>query len=184
MRPVPFEHGELGRMQGGALAIAIDAGEIEYAALTRRQQLLAGEFGRGVEIKLDPAAVGLHDIGGNGMKMRLITGRDLQRTAFDFGELALFEPCPDRRLDAIARQEKRPAIGVSFGAPPGRGLLRQEGTVAGLANSVGAANTPPEAAIQERARMWSRSLQADCARATSSNMATASSTSCSRPKAS
>src|SRR5947209_13490942 len=101
-------------MEPSPLAIAINAGKIEDAILTGCQKLLAGELGRGVEIKLDPAAVGPHDIGGHGMKMRLISGRDLQRTAFDLGEALLFEPCPGRRLDAVARQEKRAAIGMDL----------------------------------------------------------------------
>ena len=50
-RPVPFEHGEFGMVQRAALAVAVDMGEAGDARLARRQQLLAGEFRRGVEIE-------------------------------------------------------------------------------------------------------------------------------------
>ena len=48
-RPIPLEQGELGVVQRGPLAVAEDMGEGEDARLAGRQQLLAGELGRGVQ---------------------------------------------------------------------------------------------------------------------------------------
>src|SRR6266545_937069 len=117
MRPIPFEHRELRRMKRGALATAIDTGKVEDAPLAGSEQLFAGKLGRGVQIKLFGAAVGPHHGGGNRMKMRLVAGRELQRTAFDFGEVMLREPSADCRPDPIARQKNGPAIDMDFGAP-------------------------------------------------------------------
>ena len=48
---IPFEHREFGMVQRAALAVAKHAGELEDPPLARRQQLLAGEFRRGVQIE-------------------------------------------------------------------------------------------------------------------------------------
>ena len=51
VRPVPLDQGELGMMQRAALAVAERAGELDDPGLAGRQELLAGEFGRGSQIK-------------------------------------------------------------------------------------------------------------------------------------
>ena len=119
MSAIPFEHGELRRMQGAALAIAEHAGEIEDARLARRQQLLGREFRRSVEITPMPRAAGLHRIGFEGMQMRLIAGRDHQRAALDFGEALGLEPGARGGLDPAASDQRRAPVGVDVGRPPG-----------------------------------------------------------------
>ena len=48
---VPFEHGEFRMVQRAALAVAIDRAEAEDARFAGGEQLLAGEFRRGVQIE-------------------------------------------------------------------------------------------------------------------------------------
>ena len=48
---IPFQHGEFRVVQRPALAVAVDVGKAGDALLAGRQQLLAGEFRRGVEIE-------------------------------------------------------------------------------------------------------------------------------------
>ena len=48
-RPIPFQHGEFGRVGGAALFAAPDAGELEDRAGAGREQPLHGEFGAGVQ---------------------------------------------------------------------------------------------------------------------------------------
>ena len=108
---VPFEHGELGMVQGPALAVAEDVGEGEQARLAGGQQLLAGELGRGVQV--EPAlrrAVGGLGVGREGVQVGLVAGRDLQ----------------DRR--GRPRRSRGPR--TSGAAPPGCGRGRA-GTGAG-----------------------------------------------------
>ena len=56
--PVPLQHGELGMVQRPALAVAEHPGEIEDLRLAGRQQLLAGEFRRGVQVARRRVAAG------------------------------------------------------------------------------------------------------------------------------
>jgi hypothetical protein len=49
LRPVPFQHGELGVMKRTALGITKHAGELIDFRQARHQQLFHGELGRGVE---------------------------------------------------------------------------------------------------------------------------------------
>src|SRR4029079_5108249 len=49
--------------------------------------------------------------------MRVAAGRNLEGGRLDFDEIMLREPCPQRRSDATARQQVRPAGGVGTGAP-------------------------------------------------------------------
>src|SRR5690606_27768438 len=75
---IPFEHGELGMVQRSALAVAPDMAEAGDAGLARRQQLLHGEFRRGVEVEPLPGPVIADGGGGKGVKMRLVARRELQ----------------------------------------------------------------------------------------------------------
>ena len=70
MRPVPFQHGEFRMVQGAALAVAEHPRQREQLRLARRQQRLAGEFRRGVQVEWRPRGVGPHDLGGEGMQVR------------------------------------------------------------------------------------------------------------------
>ncbi|MGY4418625.1 hypothetical protein ACVWY2_001050 [Bradyrhizobium sp. JR6.1] len=47
---VPFQHGEFGQMEVAALAIAEHPRELIDPGLAGREQLLAGELGRGAQI--------------------------------------------------------------------------------------------------------------------------------------
>ena len=119
---VPFEHRELGMVQGAALAVAKDAGEAEEARLARGQQLLAGEFRRGVQVERLAASVGQDRLGGEGGEMRLVARRDLQRGGLHLHEVVACEMPAQGREDAVAGQEQGPAIRVDAGVPPGRGF--------------------------------------------------------------
>ena len=70
-------------MQRAALAVAEHAGEFENARLARRQQLLGGEFRRGAQIERAPLPARRDQLGGEGMQMRLVAGRDLQSRGLD-----------------------------------------------------------------------------------------------------
>src|SRR3546814_7737949 len=65
-------------VQRGALAVAKDRGELEQPRLAGRQQLLHGEFRRGMQVQRPAAAVGLLQYGGKSLQMRLQSRRDLQ----------------------------------------------------------------------------------------------------------
>ncbi len=118
--PVPLDHGELGMVQRPPLAVAEDAGEIDDARLAGGDELLGGELGRGVEVeRLGPPIDG-QGLRGEAVEMRLVARRDLQDPCLDLGEGAVREPAAQRRLDAVARQEERAAIGMAVTVPPGR----------------------------------------------------------------
>ena len=108
-------------VQRRALAIAEDAGEIEDARLAGRQQLLGGEFRRGVQV-IGVAAAPASSIsaGGEAVQMRLVARRDLQDRGLDLDEIARLEPAPQRRLDAPARQQGRAPVGMDVRPPEGR----------------------------------------------------------------
>ena len=104
IRPIPFEHGELGMMQRPALAVAEDARKGEQPRLACGQQLLGGELRRGVQIERMAARVGGDQLGRERMQMRFVAGRDLQDRGLDLGEIAGREPRPHGGRDrAIGR---------------------------------------------------------------------------------
>ena len=119
-RAIPFQHGEFGRMQRTALAIAEDAGEIEDFRFARCQQLLGREFRRGVQIKRAAAAVGPDSIGRKGMQMGLIARGDGQSAAFDLGKALGLEMRTQHGLYPPARQQGRAAVGMPVRRPPRR----------------------------------------------------------------
>ena len=55
--------------------------------LAGRQQLLAGELRRGVQIERRARPVRPDRLGREGVQMRLVAGRDLQRRRFDLDEV-------------------------------------------------------------------------------------------------
>ena len=109
-------------VQGAALTVAPHPGQVEDPPLARRKQLLAGELRRGVQVEPPRGAVWRDDLGGEGVQVRLVPGRDLQGRRLDFQELPVLEPAPDSAHDPAAGQEERPPVGVDVWAPPGRGL--------------------------------------------------------------
>ncbi len=123
-RAIPFEEGEFRMVPARSLVVAPDPGEGEDSPLPRRQQLLAGEFRRGVEIAAMAAAVGRAQFGGEGLEMRLQPGADLERRGLDLGEAELPEQAAQRRGHPVARQQIGPAPGMRRGVPPGLGHRR------------------------------------------------------------
>jgi hypothetical protein len=69
---IPFQHREFRRVQGGALAVAEDAGEGEDARLSARQQLLHRKFRRSVQIRRRARAVAGDQLCGKPVQMRFI----------------------------------------------------------------------------------------------------------------
>ena len=61
-------------VQIAALAVAEHPGELDNAALARRQQPLAGKFRRRAQIEPLPHAGGRHLFGAEGMQVGLISG--------------------------------------------------------------------------------------------------------------
>ena len=47
----------------------------------------------------------------------------LQDSGLDLDKALLFEPCPDRLCDGVARHQEWPDVGVPRGGPPGRELI-------------------------------------------------------------
>ena len=119
IRSIPFEQRELRVVQGAALAVAEHAGDIDDAPFAGRKQFFAGELRRGVQIKLRARPVRPKKVGREGVQMRLVAGRDLQRRRFDLDEVARGEKSPHGRQDAVASDEKRPPVGVDVRRPPG-----------------------------------------------------------------
>jgi hypothetical protein len=85
------------------------------------QELLAGEFRRGVEVERSARSIGPERLRGEGMEMRLVAGRDLQGSRIHLHELAPGEEASQRRLNPVARQQERAAVGMDMRRPPGRG---------------------------------------------------------------
>jgi hypothetical protein len=125
---VPFEHGELGVVQRPALAVAPDVAEAGDAGLAGGQELLHGEFGRGVEIEPVACPVIADGGGREGVEMGLVAGRELQAGRVDEQEALGRQPGAERQLNAVADQQQRPAVGVPGGGPPGRDCGRWRGT--------------------------------------------------------
>ena len=90
-------------MQRGPLAVAEHAREGEQPRFAGGEQLLGGEFGRGVQVERRAARVRRDQLGREGMQMRLVAGRDLQDRGLDLDEVPCVKPRPERRRNAIAR---------------------------------------------------------------------------------
>ncbi len=106
-------------------------GEIEDARLAGRQQLLHGEFRRGMQIGGPGAPVRADHRGGEGVQMRLIARRDLQGRGLDLGE-ALGARNSGARRWRSARARREAAGGRRGGSgPPGRSGLQGVRTGAG-----------------------------------------------------
>ena len=81
-------------MQRAALAVAEHAREGEQPRLAGREQLLGGEFRRGVQIERRPRAIRRDQLGRERMQMRLVAGRDLQDRGLDLDEIAAPKTTP------------------------------------------------------------------------------------------
>ena len=59
-----------------------------------------------------------------GMEMRLVAGRHLQRRRIDLDEVVAREETPQSRLDGVTANEKRPPVRMDIAGPPRRRLAR------------------------------------------------------------
>src|SRR5581483_3662105 len=84
------------------------------------EQLLGGEFRRGVEIEGRAPRVRGDELGREGVQVRLVARRGLQDGGLGLDEALGAEPAPDRRRDRGARQQKRPPVGINMACPPWR----------------------------------------------------------------
>ena len=106
-------------VQRRALAVAEHMSEGENPLLARRQQLLAGEFRRGMQIKPAFVAPRPDQIHAEGRNMRLIAARDLQRGRLHLDKSLMGEKLPNRRPEQGADLEKGLAVGVNILAHQG-----------------------------------------------------------------
>src|SRR5690606_11956839 len=106
---VPFDHRELRRMQGSALAASPSFAQEEELPLTRRQELLHCEFGARVQVTV--AHLERIDV-------RFRPGRDRQHRWLGLGEPLRPEPFPHRPRNRRPRRQERPPVGVARLIPP------------------------------------------------------------------
>ena len=106
-------------MEPAALPVAEDAGEIENAGLPRRQQLLGGKFGRGVQVQGPHPQVGPGQRRFKGMQVGLVAGGYDQRPALHLGKFLGLEPATQRGLDRPPLAQQGPPVGMVFRLPPG-----------------------------------------------------------------
>ena len=118
-RPVPFEHREFGGVQRAAFAIPEDMRQAEDARLAGGQELLHGEFGRGMEPRLLRGSVRADEFGLEPDEMGLVAGRRLERGRIDLDEALGVEPLPHGRGDPRAQDEARAPGGVAVAGPEG-----------------------------------------------------------------
>jgi len=71
---VPFQHGEFGKMQIAALAVAKHPRKLEDLRLAGSEQFLAGKFRRGSEIPCRARPIGTMKFSARRMQMGLIAG--------------------------------------------------------------------------------------------------------------
>jgi hypothetical protein len=100
------------------LTVSKHAGKVEDAPLAGGEQLLAREFGRGVEIACRPGEVAADELGRKTVEMRFIARRDLEAGRLNLDEVALLEEAPERSLQAVAAEKKGPAPLMDAGIPP------------------------------------------------------------------
>ncbi len=68
---------------------------------------------------LPPCAIGCEQVCGEGVQVRLIAGRDLQRRRLDFDKTFALQPIAQRTGDAVAGDQEGAAVGVAVLGPPG-----------------------------------------------------------------
>ena len=118
---IPLQHGEFGRVQGAALAVAEDPGQREDPLFAGRQQLLHRKFRRGVQIGGAGGAVRPDDARFKAMQVRFVARRSLENGRLNLDKPLAFEITPQRAGDARARRQPRAAIGVAVFRPDWRG---------------------------------------------------------------
>ena len=101
---IPFDEREFRCMQRAALAVAEHFCEFDDAPLAGGEQLLAGEFRRGAQVKRRRRAVRRHKRRGEGVQVHLVARRDLKRAGLDLDEILSREPGAQRADDPAPRQ--------------------------------------------------------------------------------
>ncbi len=117
MRAIPLQHREFGMVQRRALAVAEHMSEGENPLLARRQQLFAGEFRRGMQIKPAFVASRADQLHAERRNMRFIAARDLQRGRLHLDKSLMGEKLPNCRPEQGADLEKGLAVGVNILVP-------------------------------------------------------------------
>ena len=148
-------------VQRPALAVAEHMGDAENSRLAGRQQLLAGELRRGVEIERRARAAGRRPARSRRRAGAPRCRANLQRRGLDLEEAAPAKPVPQRRQDAAARQQERPPVGVDSRSHQGEGSV----IAASCARAFGAENAGERGQDQygaaRNARAWFEALAPD-----------------------
>ena len=110
-------------VQGASFPVSVNMGKTGDAFFTGGEQLLAGEFRRGVQIKRHGVAGRRQALRDESMQMRLIAGGNLQCSSVDLKKIGAGEIAAKSRLDRIAPNEKCAAVGVDVRRPPWRHCL-------------------------------------------------------------
>ncbi len=152
---IPFEHCKFGRVKGAALAVSISVPEGENSLFARGEELLAGKFRRGVKIELACLPIGRALFGLKRMEMCLIAGRNLQRSAVDFGKPLLCKITPVGLSYAISRQKDRAPVFMDMGCPPRRSGLGHSSHKPSWPEQMRLLNPSPTRARFERDRVVS-----------------------------
>ena len=116
---IPFQHGEFVRVQGAALAVAPDAGQLEDLAGAGDQQLLHGEFGAGVQPERFGSAVGADAGGREGGQVDLLAGRGDGVGRFHLQKAVLGEEGARLRRQPCPAVQERHSVGQAVRVPDG-----------------------------------------------------------------
>ena len=131
-----------GWCSGAPLAVAEHAGEAEDPRLARRQQLLAGELRRGVQVER-PAAppAGVTSSVAKACRCASLPGETCRAAVSTSTKPRVLNHSPQGRQDAAARQQERPPVGMDVAAPTrarGRSSLPSVRPFAKMAGEPGA----------------------------------------------
>ena len=99
-------------MQRAALAVAERAGKLDNAILPGREKLLAGKLGRGAQVTLLPSPRRCSLLGGEGVNMGLVAGRDHQHGGLDFNKAASGKKLAQSRSDPRSGEQEGAALCV------------------------------------------------------------------------
>ena len=116
-RPIPFQHGELSRVQVAALAVSPYPGDLENRPRSRHQQLLHGELGAGVQPERFAATVRMFAVGAKGGQMHFLAGGRHRAGRFDLDITARREEGTGRLGKQGTAAQERQARGEAIGMP-------------------------------------------------------------------
>ena len=126
--PIPFEHGELRRVQRRPLAIAENVCESKDLRLARGDELLHREFGRCVKPCFAGRAVRADEAGAEPVQVGLVAGRGLQGGGIDLDEVLGLEPAAGNRGDAGPQDSRGRRASWRSRLQNGGGAERTQGT--------------------------------------------------------